>query len=66
MLLSNVKSQYHSLFLANIFKIVNGPEVLDKYVGEAERNIRLLFREAEEEWEMSRSNSALHVIIFDE
>jgi vesicle-fusing ATPase len=45
---------------------VNGPEVLDKYVGEAERNIRLLFREAEEEWETSRANSALHVIIFDE
>jgi vesicle-fusing ATPase len=30
-------------------KIVNGPQILDKYVGEAERNIRNLFAEAEEE-----------------
>ncbi len=28
-------------------KIVNGPEVLNKYVGEAESNIRKLFAEAE-------------------
>ncbi|CAG7816300.1 unnamed protein product, partial [Allacma fusca] len=30
-------------------KIVNGPEILDKYVGQSEANIRLLFAEAEEE-----------------
>ena len=30
-------------------KIVNGPEILDKYVGEAEANIRKLFVEAEED-----------------
>lgn len=30
-------------------KIVNGPQVLDKYVGESEANIRRLFAEAEEE-----------------
>jgi len=30
-------------------KIVNGPQVLDKYVGESEANIRKLFAEAEEE-----------------
>ena len=30
-------------------KIVNGPEVLDKYVGETEANIRKLFADAEEE-----------------
>ena len=40
--------------------------MLDKYVGEAERNVRSLFRDAEEEWEAVRENSALHVIIFDE
>ena len=28
-------------------KIVNGPEILDKYVGEAEKNIRNLFIDAE-------------------
>ena len=47
-------------------KVVNGPEIMDKFVGEAERNIRLLFKEAEEEWDAERENSALHVIIFDE
>ena len=30
-------------------KIVNGPEILDKYVGESEANIRKLFAEAEED-----------------
>lgn len=30
-------------------KIVNGPQILDKYVGESEANVRRLFAEAEEE-----------------
>ena len=30
-------------------KIVNGPEILDKYVGESEANIRKLFQEAEDD-----------------
>lgn len=30
-------------------KIVNGPEILDKYVGEAEAKVRNLFADAEEE-----------------
>lgn len=30
-------------------KVVNGPEILNKYVGESEANIRKLFAEAEEE-----------------
>eukprot|EP01041_Mallomonas_annulata_P011047 gene11047-23098_t len=47
-------------------KIVNGPEILDKFVGEAERNIRSLFADAEEEWTTRGPDSALHVIIFDE
>ena len=28
---------------------MNGPEILDKYVGESEANIRKLFAEAEED-----------------
>ncbi|TKR93736.1 hypothetical protein L596_008140 [Steinernema carpocapsae] len=47
-------------------KIVNGPEILNKYVGESEGNIRKLFADAEEEWKRCGSNSALHMIIFDE
>lgn len=30
-------------------QIVNGPEILNKYVGESEANIRKLFEAAEEE-----------------
>ena len=47
-------------------KIVSGPEILDKWVGEAERNIRALFYEAEREWDERGPRSGLHVIIFDE
>jgi len=47
-------------------KIVNGPEILDKYVGEAEANIRKLFVEAEEDERKLGVNSGLHIIIFDE
>ena len=47
-------------------KIVNGPEVLNKYVGQSEENIRELFIEAEKEQEIRGDDSGLHVIIFDE
>ncbi|XP_023322671.1 vesicle-fusing ATPase 1 [Eurytemora carolleeae] len=47
-------------------KIVNGPEILDKYVGESEANIRKLFQEAEEDERKLGVNSGLHIIIFDE
>ena len=47
-------------------KLVNGPEILSKYVGEAEANIRSLFLDAEEEWMEKGPASGLHVIIFDE
>jgi vesicle-fusing ATPase len=47
-------------------KIVNGPEILNKYVGQAEENIRKLFADAEKEYKQQGENSQLHVIIFDE
>ena len=46
--------------------LINGPEIMDKYVGEAEKNIRDLFKPAEEEWATRGQESELHVIIFDE
>ena len=39
-------------------KIVNGPEVLNKYVGASEENIRELFKDAEKEQASLRSASA--------
>jgi vesicle-fusing ATPase len=47
-------------------KIVNGPEVLSKYVGQSEENVRDLFKEARAEQEEKGDESRLHVIIFDE
>ncbi len=47
-------------------KIVNGPEIFDKFVGGSEENIRNLFADAESDYAMLGENSPLHVIIFDE
>jgi len=47
-------------------QIVNGPEILDKFVGEAERKVRGLFEPAEAEYKSVGDKSALHVIILDE
>jgi vesicle-fusing ATPase len=47
-------------------KIVAGPEVLNKFVGQSEENIRNLFKEAEEEQEKRGEDSDLHIIIMDE
>ncbi|EOD30686.1 hypothetical protein EMIHUDRAFT_456468 [Emiliania huxleyi CCMP1516] len=47
-------------------KVVNGPEVLSKFVGQAEENVRKLFAEAEAEYESRGDDSDLHIIIFDE
>jgi vesicle-fusing ATPase len=47
-------------------KVVNGPEVLSKYVGQSEENIRALFADAEVEMRERGDDSDLHIIIFDE
>lgn len=47
-------------------KIVNGPEILSKYVGSSEENIRNLFKDAETEYKAKGEESSLHIIIFDE
>ncbi|EJD01552.1 AAA-domain-containing protein [Fomitiporia mediterranea MF3/22] len=47
-------------------KIVNGPEILNKFVGQSEENIRKLFAEAETEYKAKGDESGLHIIIFDE
>ena len=47
-------------------QIVNGPEILDKFIGEAEKRVRALFAPAEQEYKQVGDASALHVIILDE
>src|SRR5690606_5658909 len=47
-------------------KVVNGPEILNKYVGQSEENIRKLFEDAIKDQEDNGDKSGLHIIIFDE
>lgn len=47
-------------------KVVNGPEILNKYVGASEENIRKLFADAETEYKAKGDESGVHIIIFDE
>ena len=47
-------------------KIVNGPELFDKYVGETERKIRELFSDAIADQKKLGDDSPLHIIVFDE
>ncbi|CAO3634178.1 unnamed protein product [Cunninghamella blakesleeana] len=47
-------------------KVVSGPEVLSKFVGQSEENVRKLFADAEAEYKSKGEESGLHIIIFDE
>lgn len=47
-------------------KIVNGPDVLSKYFGESEANIRELFIDAETDFAAMGEDARLHLIIIDE
>ena len=47
-------------------KVVNGPELFNKYVGETEKAVRDLFKEAEKERDERGDESSLHLLIFDE
>lgn len=43
-----------------------GPEILQRFVGQSEENMRDLFAPAEKEFKGKGDKSQLHVIIFDE
>jgi vesicle-fusing ATPase len=47
-------------------RVVNGPELLARWVGSSEENVRLLFADAEADWARNGDAADLHVIIFDE
>jgi vesicle-fusing ATPase len=47
-------------------KIISGPEMFNKYVGETEANIRNLFASAEKEQKEQGDDSLLHIIVIDE
>jgi ATP-dependent 26S proteasome regulatory subunit len=54
------------LLNAKNVQVVNGPEVMSKFVGDSEKNLRALFAPAEEDFARNGQASGLHVIIFDE
>ena len=43
-------------------KVVNGPEIISKYLGESESKVRVLFADAEAD----KDKRQLHLIVFDE
>lgn len=47
-------------------KIINGPDVIDKYVGGSEKKIRDLFADAIKDYQDFGNASKLHIFIFDE
>jgi hypothetical protein len=47
-------------------QVVNGPELLNSYVGKSEENLRQLFADADRDQAALGSESPLHVVIFDE
>ncbi|GEM_PF-5461724 len=53
-------------FTNDKIKLVRGPELKNKYVGQSQENLRNIFAAAEEEWKKEGKNSQLHAIIFDE
>jgi vesicle-fusing ATPase len=46
--------------------VINGPEVLSKFVGQTEENLRKAFEPAQIEQKEKGNDSDLHIIIFDE
>lgn len=55
-----------STFSKDKVKIVNGPELKDRFVGQSEANLRNVFYEADIDWVLKGKKSDLHVLIFDE
>lgn len=55
-----------SFFSKSQVRYVNGPELMNKFVGESESALRNLFAEAQSAWQLYKENSPLFVIIFDE
>lgn len=58
--------QLNKLLKTTKTTVISGPEVLSKWFGESEENVRNLFADAEAEWKEKGERSGLHVIIIDE
>ena len=47
-------------------RLINGPEIISKYLGESEKNLRSHFKDAQDAWKLHGPKSDLFVIIIDE
>ncbi len=54
------------IFLFGKVSLVNAPEVISKYLGESERNLRSHFKPAQDQWAEHGLDSDLFIIIIDE
>ncbi len=55
-----------NMFSSKNVKVVNGPELLSRYVGQSTANLREIFADALYDWKTKGKLSPMHVIIFDE
>lgn len=55
-----------SMFPKTQVKVISGPELKSKYVGESPENVRNIFYDAREAWRAKGKDSDVYVYIFDE
>lgn len=55
-----------TLLGAKNVQVINGPEIMSKFVGESEKNLRALFAAADDDAQRNGAAAGLHVLIFDE
>ena len=48
------------------FKLMSGPEVFNKYVGQSEANVRAIFKPAKEAWKKLKHDAPTYMIVIDE
>ncbi|BCS83062.1 putative AAA family ATPase [Cotonvirus japonicus] len=48
------------------FKLMSGPEIFSKWVGESEKNIRSIFKPAKEAWKKHGDKSPVYMVVIDE
>lgn len=64
-----IARRFRDVLGAKSFQVINGPQLLSKWIGESESNVRKLFEEAQKDQEdenNGKGQSGLHMIVFDE
>ncbi|XWV26465.1 putative AAA family ATPase [Tupanvirus soda lake] len=48
------------------FRLMSGPEIFNKYVGESEANVRGIFKPAKEAWKKHGDKAPMYMVVIDE